>query len=84
MEKCYKCNRELTTADGLSDTCNRCREDEYVRQSATTTAIFTATSGWLCPRCGVVHGPFVQRCFCKPSKENRGVCPKGVEDAKRD
>lgn len=23
--------------------------------------------GWMCPRCGVVHGPFVQRCDCHPA-----------------
>jgi hypothetical protein len=22
--------------------------------------------GWICPRCGSVHAPFVHKCTCKP------------------
>lgn len=35
-----------------------------------TTAPFVPLQGWICPRCGSIHAPFVSRCFCPPPTQN--------------
>ena len=55
--KCIKCGiNELTTGD-YSFVCSDCRN------KAKEQPILT---GWICPRCGIVHSPFVTQCSCPP------------------
>jgi hypothetical protein len=51
MTMCPKCGKELGTSVG--HICN-----DFGKPAMLT--------GWLCPRCQKVHGPFVQTCDCPP------------------
>ena len=51
--KCMQCGSELTTGDGLDGVCQSCKSKQQ-----------PVLTGWICPRCGVVHSPFVTECNC--------------------
>ena len=56
--KCMQCGSELTTGDGIDRICQVCKcKNEQSRPVLT---------GWICPRCGVAHSPFVTECNCTP------------------
>ena len=55
--KCGSCGNELTTADD-GFICSGCKLKQYNQQPVL--------QGWICPRCGVVHSPFVTECTCPP------------------
>jgi len=78
MSRCYNCGAELTTgdADGF---CSSCRYNYPPKQKPVLT-------GWICPRCGVVHSPFVTECNCPvPVKIWTGTKtnPNEFEEAKQ-
>jgi len=56
---------------GALDTANRCNfcgraaGDTVPAPDPPPTA--PAMFGWECPRCHMVHSPFVQQCWCPPS-----------------
>lgn len=58
MAKCIYCGIELTTGDKI-DICWQC-ENQFKEYK------LPHLQGWICPRCGVVHSPFVMQCNCPP------------------
>jgi hypothetical protein len=58
--KCIQCGRELslTGDDYINGKCSFCKCLPEEKQSTLY--------GWICPRCGVVHSPFVTECYCPP------------------
>ena len=59
--RCFKCGNELTTGDTrlICLSCRQKNEQEYHWK-------ITPLTGWICPRCGTVHSPFVTQCHCPP------------------
>ena len=55
--KCLQCGKELTTGDGLDMICHNCKMKDQQQP---------VLYGWVCPRCGTVHSPFVTQCGCPP------------------
>lgn len=55
--KCMQCGSELTTGDGIDRICQACKCKNEQKPVLT---------GWICPRCGVAHSPFVTECNCPP------------------
>ena len=58
MNKCSMCNADLGTAD-TDGLCSACRNKPREKNQCASTA------GWLCPRCGTVHAPWVAQCQCR-------------------
>ena len=77
--KCYACGAELTTAD-VKGLCTQCRNTGFdlLPTELQTPSVFPpfvpptppytppAQYGWVCPRCGAVHAPFIPHCHCTP------------------
>ena len=57
---CTICGKELTETgnDFLNMICSECR---LTGKGLTNVK---PMQGWICPRCGVVHSPFVDKCDC--------------------
>lgn len=54
--KCLKCGSELT-CNGTGLICTKCKgESQQIPEMY----------GWICPRCGTVHSPFITQCGCPP------------------
>jgi hypothetical protein len=58
MNRCSMCNADLGTAD-TDGLCSACRNKPREKNQCDLTA------GWLCPRCGTVHAPWVAQCQCR-------------------
>lgn len=71
--KCIKCGKEVETItlDGMCEDCwSKQLEKEYP----------SAMYGWICPRCGIVHSPFVQQCGCPPPiKYSNGMNTEDIQ-----
>lgn len=72
MSKCMYCGAELTTGD-YNGVCNQCRLsgfDVWKELPPYEPIKFPPQPGifgaWICPRCGVVHAPWVSQCNCPP------------------
>lgn len=59
LQNCSKCGR--LSAIFINGLCSHCFGNQ------TATDIVGAMYGWICPRCGVVHGPQVPQCHCIPT-----------------
>jgi DNA-directed RNA polymerase subunit RPC12/RpoP len=57
--KCMYCGVELTTGD-IGYKCSRCQYQFIQRDN------IPPLQGWICPRCGKVHSPFISECDCPP------------------
>lgn len=66
MTKCIQCGKELTTGD-MDFICTACKEKNKETQ-------YPPMMGWICPRCGTVHSPFVQQCGCPPPITTSTTC----------
>jgi hypothetical protein len=55
MSKCIQCGGELTTGD-TPFICMTCK----MKNEQQTPPM----QGWICPRCGTVHSPFITECSC--------------------
>jgi len=65
--KCIGCGKELTTVDGYDLYCRECKKENENKQHILY--------GWICPRCGTVHSPFVIQCSCAPPTVTKtGIC----------
>lgn len=61
--KCIFCGNELTTGD-IDSICNNCKNvgfDMFPPYKYVPTS-----TGWICPRCGIVNSPHVLKCDCSP------------------
>lgn len=58
--KCTMCGNEMTSTgdDYSSGVCFNCKWNKPPQQAPLY--------GWICPRCGTVHSPFVLTCGCPP------------------
>lgn len=79
MNKCMFCGAELTTAD-YGGVCVSCRNSGFGNIHIQPMSPFgpsfpppeyppytpPAQYGWVCPRCGAVHAPFIPHCHCTP------------------
>ena len=63
--KCIFCGGELTTGDvdGICITCKIAGIDKLFGFSEKENLFY---QGWICPRCGKVHAPWVSCCDCSP------------------
>jgi len=62
MSRCLMCGEELGIGvSGVNGLCNECAKgiDE----------VKDYPHGWICPRCGRVHAPWVSGCDCHPDVE---------------
>lgn len=75
------CNGCLCASECMPfGTCMKARSKEpptpRLYQPSHPAAMLTAmpaATGWICPRCQVVHAPFVPRCACaKPANREDG------------
>jgi hypothetical protein len=55
---CPKCKGVGTDYYGDNSLCSNCHGSGIIHKPVL--------SGWICPRCGVVHNPFVTKCDCPP------------------
>ena len=58
--RCASCGAEMQTSadDYMNCVCSYCK----IKRDNPIPAM----QGWICPRCGVVHSPFVTECTCPP------------------
>lgn len=57
--RCSVCGIELSNADN-GILCRACREHLLERRPEQTL------HGWRCPRCQLIHAPWVPACACPP------------------
>ena len=60
--RCIECGNEMrsTADDYIQGLCAGCRNKNVSEKYSTPL------QGWICPRCGTVHSPFVPQCHCSP------------------
>jgi hypothetical protein len=60
---CVGCGEMTRTS--MKDLCDQCEFLQRVRETPPLPS-YPVMHGWMCPRCGTVHGPLVSQCGCSP------------------
>jgi hypothetical protein len=67
--RCLKCGMELGSGD-TDNICISCKLKDlkinFEKFYKEDDNIIPTQYGWICPRCGKVHAPFVRECDCPP------------------
>ena len=67
--ECNGCGAQLTTGD-MNNLCSLCSGRDVINvpliHPTFVPPIQYSSVGWLCPRCGTIHAPHVEKCDCPP------------------